>query len=150
MYYTAQLFCTAAQDSGSFSGHTRTQNKDMKQGKLTIEQMRSVSNDIKENWDSTYSSSKFPPSKAFDGEVIDRGSNRHLRDESFREIAEMNALITEFERTNKQLTVRSVWIIKKTKENAGFQGWHRDFYLQTSGIIATIVINVGVYASDDD
>ncbi len=122
----------------------------MKQGKLTIEQMSSVSNDIKENWDSTYSSSKFPPSKAFDREVIDRGRNRHLRDESFREIAGRNALIMEFETTNRQLTVRSVWIIKKTKENAGFQGWHRDFYLQTSGIIATIVINVGVYACDDD
>ncbi len=83
--------------------------------------MSLVSNDIKENWESTYSDSKFPPSKAFDGEVIDRGTNRHLRYESFREIPEMNALVTEFERTNRQLMVRSVWIIKKTKENAGFQ-----------------------------
>ena len=74
----------------------------MKQGELTIKQMSSVSKDIKENWDSTYSNSKFPPSKSFDGEIINRGTNKHLRGESFREIPKMNALVVEFERTNRQ------------------------------------------------
>jgi hypothetical protein len=64
----------------------------------------------------------------------------------------MNALVTEFENSNRELRVHSVWLIKKTKENKGFQGWHRDFHLSTNGIIATIVVNVGVYPSvaDDD
>ena len=143
MYYTAQLFCTAAQDSASFSGHTRTQNKEMKQGKLTIEQMSSVSNDIKDNWDSTYSDSKFPPSKLFDGEVINRGTNRHLQNDAFRQVPEMNALVNVFESANKHLRVKTVLLIKKTKDNRGFQSWHRDYYLGVD-IITTIVVNVGM------
>jgi hypothetical protein len=55
----------------------------------------------------------------------------------------MNELVTLFERKYTHLRVKSVWIIKKTKTNGGFQDWHRDFFLGTE-IIATIVINVGV------
>ena len=33
-------------------------------------------------------------------------------------------------------------MIEKTKENNGFQGWHRDFYLGTE-VTTTIVVNVG-------
>jgi len=40
------------------------------------------------------------------------------------------------------LEVRSVWMIEKLRENDGFQGWHRDFYLGTE-VTMTIVVNVG-------
>jgi len=43
----------------------------------------------------------------------------------------------------RHLQVKSVWIIKKTRDNDGFQGWHRDFYLKTD-VITTIVVNVGM------
>ena len=33
-------------------------------------------------------------------------------------------------------------MIEKTKENDGFQGWHRDIYLGTE-VTTTIVVNVG-------
>ena len=33
-------------------------------------------------------------------------------------------------------------MIEKSKENDGFQGWHRDFYLGTE-VTTTIVVNVG-------
>ena len=145
-YYTAQLFCTGAKDSESWAGHTRAKNKEMKQGRLHNQDVISVSQDIDDNWNTTYAASKYPPSKAFDGEAIDRGANRHLTEDSFRRIPEMNALVEKFESQNRELRVNSVWIIKKNKDNKGFQKWHRDFYLETgAGIITTIVVNVGVY-----
>ena len=150
MYYTAQLFCTGSQDSESWAGHTRAKNKSMKQGRLHLEYVTSVSNDIDKNWDTTYADSKYPPSKAFDGEGLDCSTNRHLTDDSFREIPEMNALIEKFESDYRELRVKSVWIIKKSKENEGFQSWHQDFFLETGGIITTIVVNVGVYKNEDD
>ena len=61
----------------------------------------------------------------------------------------MNALVTAFEIASRHLQVRSVWLIKKTMDNHGFQGWHRDFYLDTN-VIATILVNVGVCDMRDD
>lgn len=148
MYITAQLFCTAAMRMDSSSGHLRTHNVKLKKGKLAIEQMMGLSDDLYNNWDSTYSDSKFRPSKAFNGEVIDRSNNRHLRQETFRNIPQLNRLVGTLEAAHSDLCVHSVWIIRKTKGNMGFQDWHRDFYLSTGGIIATIVVNVGVYNLD--
>ena len=51
-------------------------------------------------------------------------------------------LVKYFEEKYNHLKVRSVWMIEKSKENDGFQGWHRDFYLGTE-VTTTIVVNVG-------
>jgi len=142
-YYTAQLFCTATQDPDSWSNLTRKQNSNFKIGRIPIDQMNDVSTDIRDNWNTTYSESKFKPSKAFDGEEIDPGTNRHLQGDTFREIHQMDNLVKYFESRFGQFHVKSIWIIKKNRDNDGFQGWHRDFYLKTD-IISTIVVNVGV------
>ena len=42
----------------------------------------------------------------------------------------------------KHLAIRSVWLIEKSKENNGFQVWHRDFWLGHE-VMSTIVVNVG-------
>jgi len=131
------------------SRNTRTQNVELKEGKVAMEQMMGLSDDLYNNWDSTYSDSKFRPSKAFNGEVIDTSNNSHLRQETFRNIPQLNRLVGTLEAAHSDLCVCSVWMIRKTKGNMGFQDWHRDFYLSTSGIIATIVVNVGVYNLDD-
>ena len=49
-----------------------------------------------------------------------------------------------FEDQYKMVRVKSVWLIKKSRSNDGFQRWHRDFYLSTK-IVTTIVVNVGVF-----
>jgi hypothetical protein len=141
-YYTAQLFCTAARDINSWSNRTRSKNKEMTIQQLPFEDVREVSHDVKNHWDTTYSKSKFPPSKAFDG-PIDRATNRHLQQDSFRIEPKMKAFVNVFERSYRHLRVNSIWLIKKSKDNHGFQSWHRDFFLGTD-IIATIVVNVGV------
>jgi len=143
-YYTAQLFCTAAEDPDSWTSQTRKQNRNMTIGRLPQNEMLfDVVKDIQQNWDTTYSVTNFRPAKAFDGNEIDPGTNRHLQGATFREIIHMQNLIKYFESRFRHLQVKSVWIIKKTRDNDGFQGWHRDFYLKTD-VITTIVVNVGM------
>jgi len=60
----------------------------------------------------------------------------------FQGIPWIAELVKYFEEKCKHLEVRSVWMIEKSKENNGFQGWHRDFYLGTE-VTMTIVVNVG-------
>ena len=55
----------------------------------------------------------------------------------------MYDLVKYFESQYRRWNLDSVWLIKKTRENYGVQGWHRDFYLKTD-IITTIVVNIGV------
>ncbi len=51
-------------------------------------------------------------------------------------------LVKYFEDNYTHLKVRSVWIIEKSREDNGFQRWHRDLYLGTE-VTTTIVVNVG-------
>jgi hypothetical protein len=60
----------------------------------------------------------------------------------------MNAFVNVFETSYRHLRVNSVWLIKKSKDNGGFQSWRRDFFLRTD-IIAMIVVNVGVHENRD-
>jgi hypothetical protein len=117
-YYTAQLFCTAARDR---------RTKEMKIDALPFQHVCDVSEDVKNNWDTTYSESKYRPSKTFDG-PIDPASNRHLEKDSFRREHKMNAFMNIFETSYRHLRVNSIWLIKKSKDNGGFQSWHRDFF----------------------
>jgi hypothetical protein len=119
-YYTAQLFCTAAQDPQSWTTQLCRQNMNKTIGRIPVHQMNEVSKDVQENWDTTYSVRKFRPSKAFDGKKIDPESNRHLQDGAFRTMVHMNNLVEYFENHFRQLQVKSVWIIKKTRDNNGF------------------------------
>ena len=146
-YYTAQLFCTAARDIESWPNRTRSENKELKIDTLPFHYVCDVSEDVTNNWDTTYSEQKYKPSKAFDG-PIDPASNRHLEKGSFRREQYMNTFVNVFETSYRHLRVNSVWLIKKSKENRGFQSWHRDFFLRTE-IIATIVVNVGVHENKD-
>ncbi len=120
----------------------------MKIDELPFDQVCDVSHDIQNNWDTTYSDEIFCPSKAFDGEEINRATNRHLQEDEFRRVPKMNALVSVFKSSYNHLRVNSVWLIKKCKDNGGFQSWHRDFFLGTD-IIAKIVVNVGVCDSMD-
>ena len=108
--------------------------------------MCDVLEDVTNNWDTTYSQQKYRPSKAFDG-PIDPASNRHLEKGSFRREHKMN-FVNVFETSYRHLWANNVWLINKSKENRGFQSWHRDFCLRTD-IIATMVVNVGVRENKD-
>jgi hypothetical protein len=101
-----------------------------------------LTQDIRDNWDTTYSVNAFPPAKAFDGDKIDATKNWHILRVIFQGVPLIAELIKYFEEKYTHLEVQSVWMIEKSKENDGFQGWHRDLYLGTE-VTTTIVVNVG-------
>ncbi len=51
-------------------------------------------------------------------------------------------LVDTFETMLPYLSINMVWLLRKSKEGDGFQGWHKDLYLGGQ-ITKTIVINVG-------
>ncbi len=98
-------------------------------------------------WDTTYSVNVFPPAKAFDGEKIDPTKNRHILRLMFQGVPLIAELVKYFEEKYTNLEVRSGWIIEKSRENDGFQSWHRDFYLGTE-VTTTIAVDVGAVTKD--
>ena len=135
-YYTAQLFCKISDNAEAWQNVTR------KVKQITIQWLAQLTQDICHNWDTTYSVNKFQPAKAFDGDKIDATKNRHILRAMFQGLPWIAELVKYFEEKYNHLEVRSVWMIEKSKENDGFQGWHRDFYLGTE-VTTTIVVNVG-------
>jgi hypothetical protein len=84
----------------------------------------------------------FPSSKEFEGEQIDVTKNRHILRPNFGSVQRIAELVQLFEDKHKHLATRSAWLIEKSKENDGFQVWHRDFWLGHE-VTSTIVVNVG-------
>jgi hypothetical protein len=50
--------------------------------------------------------------------------------------------VDTFEIMLPYLSVDLVWLLRKSKEGDGFQGWHKDFFLG-GRITKTIVVNLG-------
>jgi hypothetical protein len=135
-YYriAAQLFCKASENCEAWPNVTRKVNQNMIQGHVKELRLTQLPQDIHNNWDTTYSVNVFLHEKAFNGDKIDATKNQGVP-----LIAE---LVKYFEDKYTHLNIGSVWIIEKSRENNGFQGWHRDFYLSTE-VTTTIVVNVG-------
>ena len=102
--------------------------------------------DLYVNWDEEYSATKFPPAKKFFGE-IDRDKNRHILSDQIHKVPKIQRLDLAIEEEVGDITVDSVWLIKKTISDDGFQEWHQDFKHK---ITRTIVVNVGVVSKDDN
>jgi hypothetical protein len=141
-YYTAQLFCKATESFKMWQNVTRKVNQDMIPGRIIELRLTTFTQDIRDNWDTTYSVNVLPPEKAFDGEKIDATKNRHIPSGMFLGVPLIAELVKYFEDKYTHLKVCSVWIIKNSRENGGFQRWHRDFYLGTE-VTTTIVLNIG-------
>ena len=137
----SQLFCKISDNPEAWQNVTRKVNQSTMQGRVEESWLAQLTQDICNNWDTTYSVNAFPPAKAFDGDKIDATKNRHILRVMFQGVPWIAELVKYFEEKYKHLEVQSVWMIEKTKENDGFQGWHRDFYLGTE-VTTTIVVNV--------
>ena len=97
--------------------------------------------DLLRHWDDKYSAEQFPPSSKFQDKLIDRSKNRHIRSNQIHLLPMIQQLCIAFEELIGGITVDSVWLLKKSKDDDGFQGWHQDM---PHKITTTIVVNVGV------
>jgi hypothetical protein len=142
VFYTAQLFAMGSSKPEACQNITRKVNRNMIQGHAAESKLRELTEDLHDNWDTTYSVNLFPPSKEFEGEKIDVTKNRHILRANFCSVQRIAELVQLSEDKYKHLAIHSVWLIEKSKENDGFQVWHRDFWLGHE-VMSTIVVNVG-------
>ncbi len=73
---------------------------------------------------------------------MDRASNRQIYKKHFNQVPLLKNLGDTFETMLPYLSINFVWLLHKSKEGDGFQGWHKDFYMG-GRITKTIVFNVG-------
>jgi hypothetical protein len=144
-YYMVQLFCTPPlHNVHVWQNVMRRVNTEIESGDMDDFSMRELTDDLQDNWDSTYGLAKFPPSREFGGDKIDARKNRHIKraliiDGKLQRIAN---LVAYFEKKFSHVELSSAWLIEKSSQDDGFQGWHREFFLGTN-ITTTIVVNVG-------
>jgi hypothetical protein len=80
-------------------------------------------------WDIHYSNPDYRPCKNFSGGPVDRTSNRQIYKKHFTQVPLLKKLMDTFETVFPYLSVDLVWLLHKSKEGDGFQGWHKDFLL---------------------
>ena len=69
----------------------------MIQGHAAESKLRELTEDLHDNWDTTYSVNLFPPSKEFEGEKIDVTKNRYILRSNFGSIQRIAEVIQLFE-----------------------------------------------------
>jgi hypothetical protein len=114
--------------------------------KSTLLELR---DDLNNNWGIHYSNPKYRPCKTFSGGPVDRTSNRQICKKHFTQVPLLKNLVDTFETIFPHLSIDLVWLLTKSKEGDGFQGWHKDFSLGKP-ITKTIVINVGSKERDNE
>jgi hypothetical protein len=80
---------------------------------------------------------------------VDRTSYRQIYKKHFTKVPLLQKLVDTFETMFPYFLVDLVWLLCKSKEGDGFQGWHKDFSLGQR-IPKTIVINVGSKERDNE
>jgi hypothetical protein len=106
----------------------RAQGKQISQGCLDVSTLTELRDDLLDNWETLYSHTNYCPCKKFTGSPIDRASNRQTYKKHFHEVPLLNNLVDTFEIMLPYLSVDLVWLLCKSKEGDGFQGWHKDFF----------------------
>ncbi len=142
VFYTAQLFTMGSSSPEAWQNITCKVNRNMIEGCVAESKLRALTEDLRDNWDTTYSVNMFPPSKEFEGEKIDVTKNRHILRAKFGSVQRVVELVQLFKDKYKHLAMHSVWLIEKSKENNGFQVWYRDFWLGHE-VTLTILVIVG-------
>jgi hypothetical protein len=125
------------------------EGKDITQGLLDESTLLELRDDLINNWDIHYSNPKYQPCENFSGGLVDRMSNRQIYKKHFTKVPLLKNLVDTFETMFSYLSVDLVWLLHKSKEGDGFQGWHKDFLLGKQ-ITKTIVINVGSKERDNE
>ena len=82
-----------------------------------------LSNDILQNWDTTYSLDHFDTCKDFDGPV-DKECTHHIPHTKFEQVSLIKKLVKTFSQMLPYLPIDLVWLIIKSKPGSGFQSWH--------------------------
>jgi hypothetical protein len=94
------------------------------------------------NLDVDYPINKFKPPKDYKLEAVDPDKNWVVEREQLKDCEYLSMLIASFEEEYVWLEVKSVLLIWKQKEGAGFQSWHIDS-ANNGQTVYTICVNIG-------
>jgi hypothetical protein len=119
------------------------------QGHLDKSTLVELRDDLINNWDIHYSNPNYRPCKNFSGGLVDRTSDRQICKKHFTQVPLFKKLGDTFETMFPYLSIDLVWLLRKSKEGDGFQGWHKAFSLGQR-ITKTIVINIGRKERDNE
>ncbi len=78
VFFTTQLFPRGSSKPEAWQNIKRKVNSDMIQGHVAESKLGELTEDLRDNWNTTYSVSLFPPSKKIEGKKIDVTKNRHI------------------------------------------------------------------------
>jgi hypothetical protein len=98
-------------------------------GHLDKSTLLALRDDVINNWDTNYSNANFQPCRKFSGGAIDITSNRQIFKKNFSQVSLIKNLVDTFETMFHYLSIDLLWLLRKSKEGDGFQGWHKDFAL---------------------
>jgi hypothetical protein len=93
VFYTAQLFVMGSSKPEAWQNITCKDNRNMIHGHVAESKLRDLTEDLCDNWDTTYSVNLFPPSKEFECEKIDVTKNRHILRAHFDSIQRIAELV---------------------------------------------------------
>ncbi len=148
-FITAQLFAkpTISEDTERFCCSFNVGQQKIITGQLgtTLGEyatVKDLSDDLLENWDTTYSAIDYSPPKMFGGMPIDRKSNRQLPFEKLDERFRIKALVICFEKIFPCLSIDRIALLYQRRKGDGFQKWHHDYKLGAGQITKTIVITL--------
>ncbi len=120
----------------------KAKDQQVTRGCLDESTLSELRDDLLNNWEILYSNPEYPPCRNFSSGPVDRERNRQIYRKRFTQVPLLKNLVDTFETLLPYLSIDLVWLLRKSKEGDGFQGWHEDFYMG-GRITKTIVINVG-------
>ena len=113
---------------------------------MDIHTISDLSQDLLSYWDNNYPASVFKPCKAFLGVNLNPSANWKIEKNDFQWLPLIQKLVDHFETLFPHLAIEQVWLLQKSKDGGGFQGWHQDM---VECITNTIVINLGSEDNSD-
>ncbi len=145
VYVTAQLFCVTSQnhqiDRIIHNIFSRGGECGFILGALQKKQLNELTKEAINNWSGAFPVSQFKLYPYFQYLDVDPESNRQIEREDFNKVTLIEKLAHTFKEIFPYLSVAQVWLIRKSKEEHDFQGWHQD---KVGNITCTIMVNLGL------
>jgi hypothetical protein len=82
--------------------------------------LKSIRNEIQENWDNTYMIVKYNPGSVFQGVIANKRKTRKIQHEHFPKLPHVQQPINIFENQHNDIRVTEVWFLKKKDKGEGF------------------------------
>ena len=105
----------------------KAQGKQITRGCLDESTLSELRDDLIKNWEILYSNPEYQPCKKNSVGPVDRASNRQIYKKHFNQVPLLKNLVDTFETMLPYLSVNMVWLLRKSKEGDGFQGWHNTY-----------------------